>query len=161
MKRTAALLSDESAIIDLWRRLPSVRRLTFSATAGPDSVTGWTGTGLADVVCEEAGDGLRFIETGRFTLVDTTHPLTFHNVFHWRAAPGRVALAHERFGRDAPVWLFDLIAAAPGELTAAESHLCGNDRYDARLRLVDDGFDLRWTISGPRKDETLAYRYRF
>ena len=71
----------------------------------------------------------------------------------------RLSLWHERFGRGAAVWLFDLAASAPDTLATIEAHQCGADLYNARLALTPAGFDLRWTITGPRKHETLAYAY--
>lgn len=88
-------------------------------------------------------------------------PLSFRNVYHWRWADGRLSLSHERFGNDAPVWLFDLIANENGELVSVADHHCGADIYRARLVPAPRGLDLHWLIHGPRKSESLVYHYRF
>jgi len=135
--------------------------LSFSATPGPNSRTGWAGLGEADVRTSGDAGQLRLHEDGQFTPKATGTPVAFRNIYRWVDRGDRLSLWHERFGRDAAVWLFDLAATAPNELTTVDAHVCGDDRYAARLSLTADGFDLRWSITGPRKDETLAYRYRF
>ncbi len=109
---------------------------------------------------EDAGQR-RLHEDGHFTPNATGTPVAFRNIYLWVHHGDRLSLWHERFGRDAAVWLFDLTASAPSELATVDAHVCGDDRYAARVSLTEDGFDLRWSIIGPRKDETLAYRYRF
>ncbi|MES1948062.1 hypothetical protein C84B14_11961 [Salinisphaera sp. C84B14] len=161
MPRSAPYNVGKTAIIELHSRLADIRRLRFEAEPGPGSHTGWAGHGEAEVAVSVDADGLRFHESGQFTPAATGTALSFRNVYRWVVHDDRIALWHERFGCEAAVWLFDLVAAAPDELIAAERHLCGEDRYDARLRLVEHGFELGWSITGPRKDEKLAYRYLF
>lgn len=154
-------LPDEgSPIIDAVACLSRLRTLRFTATPGPASQTGWAGRGEAQVESSADRDGIRLYEHGLFTPGVTGTPIVFQNVYRWVEDADRLSLWHERFGRDAAVWLFDLVAADHHSLVTAAPHPCGADRYDARLTLAADGFDLRWSITGPRKDETLAYRYR-
>ena len=160
MPRAAPSQINESAIIELRARLTDIRQLSFTAKPGPYSRTGWAGRGEARVQVSDDDDGLRFHESGEFTPAATGVAVAFRNVYRWVLHADRISLWHERFGRDAAVWLFDLVPTTPREMVAAKSHRCGDDRYDARLRVVDEGFDLRWAIAGPRKDETLMYKYR-
>ncbi len=103
---------------------------------------------------------LRFHEEGHFALAGQQREVAFRNVYRWELEEDRLRLFHERRGREAAVWLFDLVEATDGSaLVAAEPHLCGADRYTARLELTADGFALDWRIQGPRKDEAIAYRY--
>lgn len=150
-----------AAIIKVWRHLPCLRDLEFTATAGPGSATGWTGNGQAQVTPRTDHDGIRLFESGHFTPMGTATSVAFRNVYRWQDGGSRLSLWHERFGAEAPVWLFDLVATDHDTLVAAVPHHCGNDDYSALLRLVDDGIDLTWTITGPRKNDTLRYRYRF
>ena len=143
----------------MWERLPRLARLRFSATPGPRSQTGWAGTGEARIDTSRDADGVRLHENGLFTPSAAGSPVAFRNVYRWSRHGDRLSLWHERFGRDAAVWLFDLVATGRDRLETVEPHPCGQDRYDARLTLTAEGFDLRWSITGPRKDETLAYRY--
>lgn len=147
-------------IIETWRRLAGLTRLCFEATPGPGSCTGWRGHGEAHVeaVCES--DGIRLHEHGRFMPADHDRAVTFRNVYCWQWTGDRLSLAHERFGRERPVPLFELAPAGDDALMCCSAHHCGADRYRARLELVANGFDLVWHIAGPSKDEHLVYRYR-
>jgi len=134
--------------------------LSFSATPGDHSQTGWAGHGEAQVCTSRNADQLRMHENGHFTPSATGTPVVFRNVYLWVLRGDRLSLWHERFGREAAVWLFDLAAVAADKLATIDAHQCGSDRYSAALALTTAGFDLRWSITGPRKDETLAYSYR-
>nr|WP_298414698.1 DUF6314 family protein [uncultured Halomonas sp.] len=159
-------------IVQLKARLSSISSLTFHSRSGTGSTCGWSGEGQGSVVVAcHADDSVTFTETGYFQLdsrstdTGTASPrsLPFQNVFRWRPCHDRVDLSHERRGYEAAVWLFDLVAADHEQgcdLISREAHRCGNDRYRARLTFMDQGFDLEWTIQGPRKDEHLYYRYR-
>lgn len=112
-------------------------------------------------------NSLTFTETGHFQLASsgttTPNPVPFRNVFRWSFGGDHIALSHERRGQQAAVWLFDLVAADEqdtADLVSRQAHLCVDDLYQARLSFTDNGFDLEWTISGPKKDEHLVYRYR-
>ncbi|KFF49961.1 hypothetical protein GY26_05240 [Gammaproteobacteria bacterium MFB021] len=153
-------MTDElTAIIRLHTLLPQVTHFAFTAETGAGSRTGWSGHGQGSVRTEVEGDTVRFHESGHFTLAGQ-QPVTMRNLYCWRLAPERVALAHERRGREAAVALFDLVAADADTLVSEHHHQCAADAYSARLHLLVDGFDLAWRILGPRKDETLHYRYR-
>lgn len=154
-----------TAIIRLQALLPTIRRLDFTSRSGSGSQCAWSGKGHGSVaVAIDADASVRFSETGHFRLdAPESRAVPFRNVFRWRPGSELIALSHERRGADAAVWLFDLIAAPAGEnanLVSREVHLCGDDRYRAKLTFIDGGFDLDWTISGPKKDERLHYRYR-
>ncbi len=41
------------------------------------------------------------------------------------------------------------------------TYLCKLDRYDGSFRVRDgDTWEMRWTIAGPRKDQTIVSRFR-
>ncbi|MGC3873619.1 DUF6314 family protein [Halomonas sp. GXIMD04776] len=154
----------EPAILALRQRLLSTSRVYFGSQPQPGSRSGWAGRGNGTVVAEAHADiSLTLTESGRFRLEGAAESIAFHNVFRWRFYQDRISLSHERRGPEAAVWLFDLVAAdheQSCDLISREAHLCGRDRYRARLTFMDQGFDLEWTIQGPRKDEHLHYRYR-
>ncbi|GAB3675845.1 DUF6314 family protein [Salinisphaera aquimarina] len=160
MSDTGTKTAENSVIVKAWQCLPRIASLAFTTTPGPRSRTGWAGTGHAEVLCEHGHDTLRFSETGLFTPADSDRPLNFHNSFRWERRADVLSLSHERFGRDRPVWLFDLIATGNDCLTSADPHVCNADLYQAKLTLTQAGFTLQWSISGPAKDETLIYHYR-
>lgn len=150
----------KDVIIETWQRLVRLQALDFVSTPGDDSRTGWAGQGRADLrVDPVAPDCLRIIENGRFQPSGNARALAFSNVYRWQWAGDELRLSHERFGVEQPVFLLSLVAAGPDRMTSRAAHLCGADRYAAELRLDDAGFELDWRITGPVKDERLAYRY--
>ncbi|MEC9482415.1 MAG: DUF6314 family protein [Halomonas sp.] len=160
----------KARILQLRRRLLSTSSVTFSSQPGSRSQSHWSGAGQGRVEVVTAEDGsLALHEHGYFQL-DTSPgasrpaaPVAFRNVFRWRFAENHVTLSHERRGQDAAVWLFDLVmndAVKDADLVSRDPHLCVDDRYRAQLTFADTGFDLTWTITGPRKDEFIHYRYR-
>lgn len=147
-------------IIKTWQRLARLRSLRFTSTPGAHSHTGWSGQGRAEVRVEPiAGDCLRLIETGRFQPDGHTRALAFSNVYLWQRVDDTLQLSHERFGAEQPVFLLSLAPAGPELMASQAPHLCGADQYAAELRLTDTGFALDWRITGPVKDECLAYQY--
>ncbi len=155
----------KARIVQFRTRLSSISRVSFRSRSGPRSQCGWSGAGEGTVAVDiGADDGVRLVESGHFQLdAGAARAVPFRNVFRFTFDATQVALSHERRGAEAGVWLFDLVAAPAGmnaDLVSREAHLCVADRYRAQLRFVADGFDLEWTISGPRKDEHLRYRYR-
>ncbi|WP_279586949.1 DUF6314 family protein [Modicisalibacter xianhensis] len=166
----------EARILHLRRHLSSLVSVSFRSRSGTRSQCHWSGHGQGQVDVEHPGDcSLRIHESGHFQLdvpapssgsvqrASTPRPIAFRNVFRWRFFDDRVSLAHERRGAEAAVWLFDLGVAhnaGPADLVSLQPHQCIDDRYQARLTFTHDGFDLAWTITGPRKDEHIHYRYR-
>lgn len=153
-----------TSIIRVRALLPTITRLKFSSRSGTASQCDWSGEGSGSVTVSEDDQArcshVRFHEEGHFALAGQSQELAFRNVYRWELEEDRLRLFHERRGREAAVWLFDLVEAQDGNgLVAAEAHLCGEDRYTARLEINADGFTLDWRIQGPRKDESIAYRY--
>lgn len=148
-------------IIRVTQRLASIARVSFDSRSGELSRCAWSGSGKGRVTVSRDPDGLRFYERGHFQLDQSDTEMAFSNVYRWALHEDRIGLYHERRGKAHAVWLFDLVVSAEDDvLVARDAHLCGDDRYSARLALRDDGIDLDWRISGPRKDEWLYYRYR-
>ncbi|RJS94097.1 DUF6314 family protein [Salinisphaera sp. Q1T1-3] len=140
--------------------MSAITSMSFEATPGPRSPTGWRGHGTARVCCRTDGDVQRLIERGRFLPSGATRAFAFHNTYRWAFDETMLRLAHERFGAETPVELVELVADGPDSLIARAAHVCGADHYTARLVLVADGFDLIWSIDGPAKQEHLCYHYR-
>lgn len=145
-------------LLDLWQSLGSVRSLRF--TAQSKAATGWQGEGVGSVVVENPSDTVTiFSESGRW------HPAVgpetnFSNVYRWTiVGDDLLRLEHLRFGSSHPVYLFDLVPTANGAWLSGNPHICRDDCYAAVLRLHDGGIWLQWSISGPEKDESIAYEY--
>lgn len=103
---------------------------------------------------------MRVHENGRFTPHEGGTVTAYRNVYRWQWTGHCLSLAHERFGAEAPVLLVDLVPADGATLVAEQPHLCGRDRYHARVRPISDGLMIAWRISGPDKDEYLHAVYR-
>lgn len=146
-----------TALEQLWDRLRRLRSLSFVARSGKPN--GWNGTGSGTVAVENvAGGAMTFAEAGVWRAADGRET-RFSNVFRWTLAGDLLRLEHLRFGVDNPVYLFDLAQTGDREWRSASPHLCREDCYAAVLVVRDDGIVLRWSIDGPRKQETIEYVY--
>lgn len=147
-------------VVELWTRLRHVRSLRFIAQSA--MVTGWQGGGTGSVVVDAPADSvLTFTESGSWQPAGG-RSLRFSNVFRWsRINSDLIRLEHLRFGADHPVYLFDLAAEPAGEWRSVSPHLCEQDCYAAELRLHETGLWLRWTVTGPKKQECIEYSYEW
>jgi hypothetical protein len=146
-----------TALEQLWDRLSRVRWLSFVARSGKP--TGWNGRGIGTVMVQRVGERtLTFTESGTWR-PEAGRDSRFSNVFRWTAVGETIRLEHLRFGKDHPVYLFDLAQAGDREWRSASPHLCREDCYSAVLILRDDDIVLRWSIDGPRKQEMIEYAY--
>lgn len=140
-----------------WERLRRVRGLAFVARSA--SPTGWNGQGTGTVVVEPAGDGaLTFTEAGVWR-PEGGREIRFRNVFRWSQGKDTLRLEHLRFGVDYPVSLFELALVGGGTWRSVAPHLCREDCYAAEMHVLDDGITLRWSVTGPSKQETIEYTY--
>ncbi len=146
----------------VWDRLQSIWLLIFDAQSRGPTITGWTGTGRGTVEVELVDAAtILFHERGTWT-PEGGRGTKFTNVFRWTVDPdGRfIRLEHLRFGAEQPVYLFDLVPASEQILVSSEPHVCREDLYAARLEYDAEIVHLTWTITGPKKDERIAYWYR-
>lgn len=145
-----------------WNRLLMVRALEFTARSGAAESTGWAGDGRGVVTVEEAASHvILFHERGTWSAPDGRETV-FTNVFRWTAAADgcSIRLEHLRFGPQQPVYLFELVPAQDGVLKSSEPHVCSEDLYAAQLTHDAQCMQLHWTIKGPKKDESIHYRYQ-
>lgn len=86
-----------------------------------------------------------------------------HNAYRWRLdeSAGSIGLEHLRLGAGRPVWLVELAARGGerGELASGSAHVCGRDRYHARVRAEGRGVLLRWRIESPGGRARIDSRY--
>ena len=133
--------------------------MTFTASPGPQSSSDWAGQGVGDVLVSGDAPTFRFHETGHFTHANGRR-MPFSNVYRFEVVEDRVELYHERRGQEDAVFLFPLIVVKENRLMSLSPHLCVRDLYSGELIMKDDGFDLTWTVEGPRKQEHIHYCYR-
>ena len=145
-----------------WTRLLAVQELAFEARSCAATNTGWNGSGKGVVQVEVVEAGvILFHERGTWT-PEAGRQTTISNVFRWTADPDFrfIRLEHLRFGPDHPVYLFDLVPVGEGVLESSEPHVCRKDLYAARMEYDEQAIRLRWTITGPKKDEHISYTYK-
>jgi hypothetical protein len=144
---------------ELWNQLSRIRFIRYHAVS--QSETGWSGIGDGSVHVESpAPDIVLFSEPGTFT-PSRGKPTRFTNVFRWtRLSATGLRLEHLRFGAENPVYLFDLEFQSDRTWRPNNAHICSEDCYSALLRLHNSGVDVRWSITGPKKDESILCEYR-
>lgn len=149
----------DTLIDAVWNRLSHIKFLTIQACPGASSRTAWRGHGSAHVQVESTDDYRRFIESGQFWPGSSAAPVPVRNVYLWQRMGASLLLSHERYGRDAPVFLLRLTPAKGASLAGDQAHQCAQDQYRATLHLTHEGLRLDWLVTGPRKDERLSQRY--
>jgi hypothetical protein len=144
---------------NLWTKLTRIRTLQFVAES--QSGSGWNGRGAGEVRVEQPSeDILIFHEWGEWESTAGKR-FRFSNTYRWiKASPQSVRLEHLRFGADQPVFLFELAPADDDAWKSVSPHVCSEDCYTAELHLTGGGFNLRWTVAGAEKQESIAYEYR-
>ncbi len=151
----------KTSLLPLWHALAQVKTLHFSAQSHAN--TGWNGQGHGQVRVEQPNaETLIFHESGQWQATRANaSPLQFQNIFRWTLNEKTLTLAHLRHGPLQAVHLFDLTETHPGHWQTHHPHLCGQDTYAATLLLHPNKICVDWCITGPRKNENLAYIYAF
>ena len=156
------LTNENSASIqhDLWSRLATISRLSFSAKSGRKEI-GWNGEGNGSVktktICETE---LHFFESGSWQTANNK-VLKFSNTYRWRLDKNSsvIELAHLRYGESQPVPLLTLLQTGARQWSAQSPHMCNADQYSLTARLLESALQMNWAIQGPKKDESLIYVY--
>jgi hypothetical protein len=137
-------------------------RISYPGTGSP----GIRHQGGGEVAVErhlgEAGEAVVWRESGRWE-AGPLAGITFHNSTLWRRlAPDRLELSHLRRGVQQPTLLVELRPSAdhPAWLSTAP-HLCGPDRYTARLTCEPQALDLAWEVQSPTDPYLLEWSGRF
>jgi hypothetical protein len=148
-------------VLNAWKRLRTVQRLSFVAQSRAAPGSGWNGRGEGTVRIEEVNSRTSLFHERGSWAPEARPPISFTNVFRWTldADASFIRLEHLRFGTEHPVYLFDMVSASEGVLVSAEPHVCREDLYAARMEFDGQTIRLRWTITGPKKDEKIEYSY--
>ncbi|GAD90445.1 hypothetical protein VHA01S_043_00390 [Vibrio halioticoli NBRC 102217] len=149
-------------MFDLWQELQKINHYHYQSQPGANSVMGWAGAGSGDVTCElEDQQTLYFKEAGQFTLQQNGYTVDTQNEFIWqRLNEHQIKLLHSRFGRNNAVELFVLSYHAQTQQWISDAaHVCADDLYSGTVQWQDEAVEFSWTITGPRKQENLHYRY--
>ena len=142
---------------EVWSLLQSVRALRFNARS--EVATGWDGNGAGSVRVSEPEPGVIVFNEAGIWQSSGGAEVHFTNVFRWSSTGESLRLEHLRFGPKNPVFLFDLVPGANGEWNDVSPHMCREDSYRATLVVEGRQLLVSWSITGPRKRESIKYIY--
>lgn len=131
--------------------LRSRQQLEVNARSQPHSATQWNDHGLGTVQVTEQTEYIFFHEH-----ITLDSGLKCHDEKRWRWVTPFLHFERLRQGHYQPLFRFRL---ANGQLIAHQPHWCAPDTYTAALTLDSHTLTLRIDITGPKKAETLIYRY--
>ncbi|OBT06655.1 hypothetical protein A9264_08780 [Vibrio sp. UCD-FRSSP16_10] len=149
-------------MFDLWQQLQLINQYQYQSKPGEKSIMGWAGEGSGQVLIEkDHQQTLYFKEQGQFTLAQNGYTVETNNEFIWqRLSDNKIKLLHSRFGRENAIELFILSYDAESKQWISDSaHVCGDDLYSGIAIWSNNSIEFTWSISGPRKQENLHYRY--
>lgn len=150
---------DIDSLLAAWRLLQSVRSVTLTVRDGGEGAYQAQGTG--SVAIEMVGASKMVVrERGRWT--DPRGAGTHYtDTLRWTLdhEAGMLRLEHLRRGPEAPVTVLELVADGVGGLIPLGPHLCGQDRYEGSLRLLDGEAEISWRVTGPSKNLEIRRRY--
>jgi hypothetical protein len=146
----------EWTIERFWERLAETSSFTFESRCGVGSQTAWEGDAVGRVDVAVKNGIIEFHEQCRFRL-KSGGEMDLKNRYRWSLVQEGIELCHFRRGES--VHLVTLIAIEDETLIEREGHFCGDDCYRLKIRLMKDGFQALWIITGPKKNETITYRY--
>jgi hypothetical protein len=142
----------------VWDRLQMIKSLSSLISSTAAEKTGWTGEAIGIVeVQRPSSECLHFVESGSWS-TPVGKRIDFSNTYRWTLLGTRIRLEHLRFGADRPMHLVDFIPDADGRMSSEHPHVCTADLYRASLDLGEK-LKLSWSITGPRKRETIDCRY--
>lgn len=147
-------------MIRVWRNLHRLHSLAFRIEETVDDSVVWSGHGRGDITVSGSEDALHVHEKGQFSSQYKSDSTAYRNVYCWQWLSGRLALAHARFGIEAPVHLLDFVPDDDTTLTSVQPHQCGQDQYDASIHVLGDSLIIDWDIRGPRKNTHISSVYR-
>lgn len=140
----------------VWEKLKSVTHIQFRAQSG--LANGWNGEGGGSVVVESNEQVLIFNEQGKWKS-PTGQDFSFKNCYRWTFTSVGLQLEHLRLGIHNPVLLVELQSSGSNRWESLKPHICGDDLYSGILRVRDGIIELSWSVTGPRKCETLINIY--
>ena len=102
-----------------------------------------------EIVATRDHDALRLDERGD----------RFYNTYLFVETSEGTAVSHLRYGESNAVLLGVFTQIRPERYRLATPHLCGQDLYDAHVRISTDAVAIRWCITGPSKHQRVLSVY--
>jgi len=121
-------------------------------------MTNWSGNGSGSVNIETLGNQIYLTEVGCFNFDNGKSISTENEYLLIKKSNGTISLSHTRFGRNKPVFLFD-ISFDNNKWLSIEPHLCVKDYYSCEIYTSKNTIYLNWNIVGPHKDEIISCIY--
>lgn len=154
-------MKKKQGVLLFWKQLAKTSKLTFHAKTLLPEEHGWNGRGKGEVlVAKDGRDVLIFTEKGSWWNSQGAE-INFKNVFRWtlHREAERISLEHLRFGKDHPVFLFELAPTGAGSLASTVPHVCRKDRYFGEVQVAPHAIHFKWRVVGPHKNEAIDYLY--
>ncbi len=148
-------------LFEFWKKLESVKKVSFHAKSQSKNAHGWNGKGNGEVlITKESDHVILFSEKGYWQNKDGEE-FSFSNVYRWSLDrfTGMISLEHLRRGINSPVFLMHLAPTGKQTLSSIDSHLCDGDTYFGQLHFDRYTIRLNWRVIGPKKNEEIDYFY--
>ncbi len=144
--------SPQSTLSKIWTRLQSIKTVQYLAQdrQGIGRVTR-TMEGPYSLIFEEEGD---LKDNNGFSF-------NFKNTFLWTVNPNRaiLTLEHLRYGKEHPIFLFNLIPTGNHFLESIDAHMHGEELYYGYLENKRPSLKLCCRTLSPNKNEEINYLY--
>ena len=147
---------------DFWSILINSQISSFKSNtvSQNNSMTNWSGNGSGSVNIEISADQIYLTEIGRFNFDNGKSIATENEYLFVKNLNNTISLSHTRFGRNKPVFLFDIIfAPESNKWLSIEPHLCVKDYYSCEIYTHCNNIHLNWQIIGPQKNESIKCIY--
>ncbi|MBI3211254.1 MAG: hypothetical protein HYZ47_01015 [Simkania negevensis] len=105
---------------------------------------------------KEGDNQLILQETGRW---EGEVSIPYYNSFRFTKYSDFLSLEHLRFGKNHPVFLFDLVPQTEKGCISRSPHLCGEDLYHGGLETQEKGLLLMFDLKGPEIEERIYFTY--
>ena len=138
-------------MMDIYKMMKNVRRISFKAKSLEGSLTGWNYVGKGNVVVREEGDRLYFIEE-----IILDNDIRYSDRKLWEFKENYIGFYRFRNGDYEKIFEF---LFCDGEFMMKKEYLCNPDLYYGEIKILDDIIYLLIKVKGEKKNEVLEYTY--
>ena len=138
-------------MMDIYKMMKNVRRISFKAESLEGSLTGWNYVGKGNVVVREEEDRLYFIEE-----IILDNDIRYNDRKLWEFKEDYIGFYRFRNGDDENIFEF---LFCDGEFMMKKEYLCNPDLYYGEMKILDNIIRLLIKVKGEKKNEVLEYTY--